>query len=375
MKRKIALSLCVALLTALLAGCWDYTEVNMQDYVFGVSIDREGSGYKVCIETLRVSGSPEEGTSAGVIVKTEGANIFDAVRAGITRAGKKLYWGHFQLAVIGESVAKEQLQEVLDVFNRAQDVYLNISLLVARGCTAEDILTAKTAKESMVTDHILEIFDNKKASRHFQRVELWQVYRDMSLSNTYTLPVVSLDDEKVPMVNGSAIMRAGKLSGFLSGDETVALSLLTENAAGGYIPKVQVTRDLGVSLEILRNQTRMRAEIVNGKPELTIKSEILVSLSSADNACDIMNKITQKQISDAAQKYIYGQLGELTDRVRKQKLGDLFHWGHKVQVASPAWWRENGGDWEAVQSEMPIHWDVRVSLNSAGMSKNTITFG
>ena len=87
MKRKIALSLCVALLTALLAGCWDYTEVNMQDYVFGVSIDREGSGYKVCIETLRVSGSPEEGTSAGVIVKTEGANIFDAVRAGITRAG------------------------------------------------------------------------------------------------------------------------------------------------------------------------------------------------------------------------------------------------------------------------------------------------
>ncbi len=373
MKKVAIIFICMAVVLSLCTGCWDYTEVNMQDYVFGLSVDKQGDEYSVCIETLEVKGSPEEGSSAGIVTKTRGTNLFDAIRSAITHAGKKLYWGHFQLAIIGESVAKEELAEILDVFSRAQDVYLNVAVVVARGTPAEDVLSAKLPKSTMVTDHIMDIFDNQKPSRHFNLTEIWQLYRTLSFSDSFILPTVTLNDD-IPQLNGSAVFNAGKLTGFLTGDETVIYSLLTENSPGGYLPDIQVTPELNVSLEISQNLISTKAEFKDGKPEIKIKSEISVSLSRTSGKCNLMDENTQAQIGAAAQRAIYARMQALTERIRTEALGDILNWSHAIEVASPEWWRKNSSNRENILKSVPINWDVRVSLNSAGMTKHTLTF-
>lgn len=372
--RKVAIIfICMAVVLSLCTGCWDYTEVNMQDYVFGLSVDKQGDEYSVCIETLEVKGSPEEGSSAGIVTKTRGTNLFDAIRSAITHAGKKLYWGHFQLAIIGESVAKEELAEILDVFSRAQDVYLNVAVVVAHGTSAENVLSAKLPKSTMVTDHIMDIFDNQKPSRHFNLTEIWQLYRTLSFSDSFILPTITLNDD-IPQLNGSAVFNAGKLTGFLTGDETVIYSLLTENSPGGYLPDIQVTPELNVSLEISQNLISTKAEFKDGKPEIKIKSEISVSLSRTSGKCNLMDENTQAQIGAAAQRAIYARMQALTERIRTEALGDILNWSHAIEVASPEWWRKNSSNRENILKSVPINWDVRVSLNSAGMTKHTLTF-
>lgn len=374
MKRTVSIFLCISIILSLCSGCWDYTEVNMQDYVFGMSVDKNEDEYTVCIETLDVKGSPEEGSSSGVVIKTYGSNLFDAIRSAITHAGKKLYWGHFQLAIIGESIAESELAEILDIFSRAQDVYLNVALVMARGASAEEIINAKLPKDTMVTDHIMDIFDNQKPSRHFNLTEIWQLYRNLSFSDTFTLPTITLNDDGIPEINGSAVFSAGKLSGFLSGDETVILSLLTQDASGGYLPDIQVTPELNVSLEISQNLISTKAEINDGKPELKIKSEISVSLSRTSGKCNLMDDNTQSQIGKAAQRAIYSRMQQLIERIRTEDLGDILNWSHAISLASPEWWRENSTNWDKIIKTIPIHWDVRTSLNSAGMTKYTLTF-
>lgn len=374
MKKAVIILICISVILSLCTGCWDYTEVNMQDYVFGLAVDKQGNDYSVCIETLEVKGSPEEGSSAGIITKTRGANLFDAIRSAITHAGKKLYWGHFQLAIIGESVAKEELAEILDVFSRAQDVYLNAAVVVARGTSAENILSAKLPKSTMVTDHIMDIFDNQKPSRHFNLTEIWQLYRTLSFSDSFILPTITLNDDDIPQLNGSAVFNAGKLTGFLSGDETVIYSLLTENSPGGYLPDIQVTPELNVSLEISQNLISTKAVFKDGKPEMKIKSEISVSLSRTSGKCNLMDENTQAQIGDAAQRAIHSRMQALTERIRTEALGDIFNWAHAIEVASPEWWRQNNSNRDNILKTVPINWDIHVSLNSAGMTKYTLTF-
>lgn len=372
--KRIALITVCALLLSITCGCWDYTEVNMQDYVFGIGIDMQDDAYNVSIETLKVRGSAEQAGSQGTVIKTRGANLFDAIRAAITHAGKKLYWGHFQLVILGESVAAEHLQQVLDVFSRAQDVYLNAAVLVTHGASADEILNAKLPNQGMVTDHIMDIFDNEKPSRHFRLTEIWQIYRDTSFSDTFTLPTVSMNDDDIPEINGFAVFRSGKPVGYFTGDEGVIYSLLTRDSSGGYLPEIQVTPELGVSLEISQNRISTKAEFKDGKPELHIKSEILVSLSRVDGNCNMMDEHTQTLIGSAAQKTVYARMQALTDRIRSENLGDPLHWARHVHSENPKWWRENRKNWDKIMRTMPIHWDVRLSLNSAGMTKHTLAF-
>lgn len=346
----------------------------MQDYVFGMAVDKENNTYNVCIETLKVSGSAEQSSSSGTTITTKGENLFDAVRSAITHAGKKLYWGHFQLAIVGESVAKENLTEILDTLSRAQDVYLNTALIIAHNATAEEILTAKLPKDTMVTDHIMDIFDNEKPSRHFHLSEAWEIYRDMSISNTFTLPVISLNEEKAPEISGSAIFKDGKLAGFLSGDETAIFSLLTENTSGGYLPYIRVSDNLNVSLEISQNHVTTKVMFKNGKPIINIKSEILVSLSRADGKCNIMDEVTQTKIGKAAQQELYNRMEKLCNRIKKEKLGDPFHFAHVIEEKNSDWWKTNKSSWDETLQNLPINLDVTVSLNSAGMTKHSLTF-
>jgi len=375
MKKVLSFSLFIALIIPLLSGCWDYTEVNMQDYAFGMSIDRNDNEYTVCIETLKVKGSPEEAGSAGTVIKTQGENLFDAIRNAITHAGKKLYWGHFQLAIIGESAAKKDLQEILDVFSRAQDVYLNVALILAKGVSGEEIINAKLPKETMVTDHIMDIFDNQKPSRHFKPAEIWQLYRDMSFSDTYIIPTIELNDDKVPEVNGSAVFNAGELAGFLTGEETVIYSLLSEDTSGGFLPFINVSRDLNVSLEISQSRISTKAELnSDGKPTLKIKSKILVSLSRTSGKCNLMDEKTQTQIGEAAQREVQSRMKTLCTRIQNENLGDPLHWAGAFQSSKPEWWRENSENWQTHLKSITIDWDVKVSLNSSGMTKHTLSF-
>lgn len=281
----------------LLSGCWDYTELNMQHYVMGMSIDYVNNRYQVCIETVKITGEPESlSASRGVVIKTSGLSIFDAVRDAITAAGKKLYWGHARLLVMSEEVARNHLNSVIDVIDRAQDVYSNLTLSVAKDTTAQEILTSKTPRETIVSEHIMHVFENEKPSRRFVKTELWQLQRAFP----YTLiPAIHLSDG-YPVVEGCAVIHNNALVGFLNGSETQIYCLLNSGDSGGYLPRIKVNDNLAVTLEILRYQ----AIKLKDKTRL----DVMVSLSSADGICDVLDAKLREDISLSAEKVLQSQI-------------------------------------------------------------------
>ena len=300
MKRLLLLALFPLLL---FSGCWDYTELNMQSYVLGMSVDFIDNQYYVCIETVKITGEPESlSASEGVMIETSGLSIFDAVRDAIMSAGKKLYWGHAEILIMSEEIAKNHLIAITDVLARAQDVYSNISLAVAaNGYTAREILNAKSPQGTIVSEHISHIFDNEESSHRFVQTELWQLQRDFP----YTLlPAIHLEKEKkYPVVEGCAVIREKRLVGYLSGQETQIYSFVNEPSTGGYLPHIELDNGISITLETLRcKPTRLKNHT---------RLDVIVALSSTDSLFDIMNPSLHAEISKKAEALLSYQISQL----------------------------------------------------------------
>lgn len=281
----------------LLCGCWDYTELNMQNYVLGMSIDYENDKFTVCIETIKITGEPTSlSASEGVIIKSEGVTVFDAVRDAIMSAGKKLYWGHAKLLIISEDVAAEHLPAVCDVLCRAEDIYSNISICVAKNSSAADILSSKIPSGTLVSEHMSNILENEESSRRFISTQLWQLLRNFR----YTmLPCVYPGE--FPLIDGSAVVSEYKLLGFLSGTETQIYSLINDTGFGGYLPSVNVY-DTTVALEILRSK------------RISNRLDITVSLASSDGIINIQSEDFKEKLCREAEKVISNQIHTLTKK-------------------------------------------------------------
>ncbi len=280
----------------LLCGCWDYTELNMQNYVLGMSIDYENDKFLICVETIKITGEPTSlSASEGIIIKSEGLTVFDAVRDAIMTAGKKLYWGHAKLIIISEDVAAQHLPAVCDVLSRAQDIYSNISICVAKNSSAADILNSKTPSGTLISEHISNILENEEPSRRFISTQLWQLLRDFE----YTmLPTVFLNE--FPLVDGSAVISNEKVIGFLNGEETQIYSLLQDAGNGGYIPYVSID-DTVVSLEILRSK------------RILTRLDVTVSVASCNGNINKINDFKEK-VCRECEKIISGQIESLMSK-------------------------------------------------------------
>ena len=196
----------------------------------------------------------------------------------------------------------------------------------------------------------------------------------MSRSSTCIIPTVGLDSEGVPTVEGSAVFNAGQLAGYLSGDETVILSLLKESHGGGYIPSLQISESTNISLEISQNKSSARAKLKDHTPELFITMRTTAALSRASGRCDLLDESTRKLIKTAAEEHLNARIDALIRRIRTENLGDPLFWKHAIQTACPDWWAQNPDLHNSIIKTVPIHRDVRVALNSAGMTKHTLTF-
>lgn len=311
--RAVKILACAAVLI-FLGGCFDYNELNMQELVNGAGIDV--SGDKVSVHVLCAATGGEE-EKQGVRYTSEGSGFFDAVRNVGGEADKKLYWGHARCLVIGEQAA-ERTDEILDTVIRAQDVYLDIAPVIAKGTSAKDVLDTKPPGGRDVTDSISSMFANEANSRRFRAVRVWEILRERESAGVYILPTVTVEDG-APYLSGGAVMRGGKISGYLSGEQMLLLSLMTDDGPGGYLPPLELSDERRVSFEILANDIKKKES--GGR----VRIEQKCVLSPAE----VRGDVSADEMENAAKKYLDESFAALISYAKTHSLGDIFSTGGK----------------------------------------------
>jgi len=166
----------------LLVGCWNYSEIEEKSIVAGLGIDRNRNNGKfiLTVEIVNLAGKDGESTLTSEIISIEGKSIFDAVRNLITRTGRKPYWSHAKVLIIGEDIAREGIIPILDWINRDAEVRSDIWIVASKGKTAREIFETDPELSEIICFEINEILKSRDAVTKFSHEEVWQFIDDIS---------------------------------------------------------------------------------------------------------------------------------------------------------------------------------------------------
>lgn len=171
----------------LFTGCYNYRELNQiaLTSAIGVDLSEDGTEYVVTVQVLNTQKQGSDSNYSGsqpkfILYQQKGATLQHALRTVILESPRRLYVSHINLLVIGEKVAKEGIEEILDFFARNTEFRKDFLVVVSKEGEPEDIMQILTPLETLNSKNI---HDSIMADVKFYGMATKVTFED--LLNTY----------------------------------------------------------------------------------------------------------------------------------------------------------------------------------------------
>ncbi len=149
--RARVLLVCLFLGCLFCSGCWDRVEIEDLGLVMLAGFDRTEDGLiKVSVHVAKpfaMTGAGQEIIDEKPFwpVSTTGHTVFQAVRNLASESPRQIFWVYDRVLLIGEKLAREEdsITQVLDFYNRDQEPRMGTHLMVVKGTTLDEIMSAR----------------------------------------------------------------------------------------------------------------------------------------------------------------------------------------------------------------------------------------
>lgn len=378
--KRVLISIFVFIYLLCIAGCWNYRELDDLAIVAGAAIDKGADGqYTVTTEVVDVDGS-NDAKSTSKLVSMHGKTILDAIRNGISVTGKKLYWSHCKVAILSKEIAEEGVTKVLDVFIRDAEIRNDVDIVYSRQDTAREILEAQETTESIKAFAIDNILKNQIKISKAPKTDLLDYSIELQTKGiSMVIPAVHLEELKgnmIPRVAGAAIIKDDKLVGELGEEDTQALLFIRNEVKGGVlIDDKNIGLSAPISMEIFRNDTKVKPIVEDGK--IKFKVNILVTVGTdeiqgnenfGDEKAVIM---LEASTSAATQK----KVTEFIKKIQSEYGTDIFLFGDRLREKNINKWKSVSGRWEEVFRNLEVDVDAKVHIKNSALIHKTIKKG
>lgn len=373
--KKSMVILCLLPIMAFLSGCWNYREIEKFAIVSGIAIDKKEYKYLVTTETLEMKGGKDTKISTKLL-SSEGISVFDAVRNSIKLSGKKLYFSHAKVLIVSKDIAQEGLIPVIDWVNRDAEPRYTMNILVSKEKTAKEILVKQDETTDILSFNLNDMLAAEKSLAHAPKMEVWNFINDISGKGiSAILPTVdmTIDGGKMtPEIEGTGVFKGNKLVGYLDGKETEALLFIKNKISGGLLTQKEFLNNssANVSLEILKNETKLKPRYSDGKITIEITSRTDVTIGENGGTADFIDEEGRKKIKIDFENNLEAQIKNLVKKVQKDYDSDIFGFGKTVKINNPDLWKKIEPEWEQIfrRVDVEVHSTINIK-NSVYASK------
>ena len=136
-----------------MTGCYDYQELNNMSVVDAIGIDYKNEMYIVSFEVIKSIKNGDSATISTEIVKATDEVLAKAINIAIMSAGKKVSLKHVKLLLIGESLAKEDINPIVDYVIRDVNISTNLYTLV---CEEPDKILETKLEDNSIGQVIID---------------------------------------------------------------------------------------------------------------------------------------------------------------------------------------------------------------------------
>lgn len=392
--KKISILFLSSLIMILITGCWDRRELNQLAIASAMGFDKKGKEYIISVQVLNpgqiATQAKGVGNQSPVTTYTVTAEtIFEAWRKLTKVAPRKVYFSHLRMVIFGEKLAEEGIMKTLDVLARDHELRTDFYLLVTKGVPAGKILDILTPLEKVPARYLFTSLEtSEKSWAATGKVTLDELMSDLIAKGkepVLTGIKISGDPKRgetpdnifhigpaaFMKYSGMAIMKKGKLTAWLTEEESMGVNLVIERGKN-LIVTVPCQRGGKMSVEIIQYQTERSITLQKGRPEIRVA--IRGEGNVAEVACRKVKLLSEKEIREIEKK-----VGEkMEDSIRlalkkaKKYEADIFGFGEDYRRKNPSAWKKEKEQWGAIFARLPIRIKAEIKIRRLGTNIESI---
>jgi len=365
----------------LLTGCWnnrDLTEINI---VAGIGLDRTEDG-KVLLTVQIVEPAAIQNTSSGrgkgggaqpkpVFVESfEGETVFETIRGILSIVDKRLFFSTTQVLILGERLLQDGMIEVLDFFQRENDIDYGMNILVAKGVAPGEILEIENDMDSISAVYIRETAENTVSRGTVKKTTLIDLIKDIESGGRQPAigQITKAGDRKV-RTEGVAVIKDGRLAGWLDPYETRGYLFAIGEVKSAI---VNIPADRGkIAMEIIRSKGKVNVRFENGKPSmLTIKVVVEANVAGYEGRGRLDSQDDLSILKETLGNEIKKEIIRALEKAQKEYSSDIFGFGSYVHKYHPQYWKKVKKDWNDIFSRLPADIQVNAKIMRTGIIKS-----
>ncbi|MGZ7444384.1 Ger(x)C family spore germination protein [Paenibacillus sp. TH7-28] len=378
--RRIALTFaalwcCLAMLT----GCWDRKEMDELAFVMASGLDLAENGELVTsLQIALPIGLPtpvqSKGKKSFVVLSDEGKDGIDTLNKEQQQLSRTIKLGLRRVIVIGESLGRHGLNQVLDTLMRSPESRYNSYIVTAYGTTAKEVLSTPYLLEEIPADGINNILKNDstlavKADEFLDALAAHgkspvtagiQLTKDATGNPTFKLDKI-------------AAYRSNKLVGFLSGDEQKAFRLFRENIhalswAVQFEPPNPEYKGT-VNMNVLKVKRDIHTRMIEEKPAITVHLTVTGIISANDTELDMTNSEVHNRLERKYEDELKKAMESAVSISQQEFKSDIFGFGRKVHTDHPYTWKKLKEQWDVMYSTIPVEVNIDVRIERFGRTQ------
>ncbi|WP_249597886.1 Ger(x)C family spore germination protein [Peribacillus frigoritolerans] len=388
MKMNISL-VWMAAIFLLISGCSNYRELNELGVIIAMGVDQNDDPkqpYQVTYQVINPSGLSQTSTSGGqslaVINYTiTGKTILETLGKSASVIPRENNTTHLSLIIIGEKLARNNLDLVFDGLDRGKYSRGSIPIFIARGKTAKDVLGVIEPLETTPGKNIISTTqNNQKLYGSSSEVLAYEIISSLlSEGKEASLPGISISNDSQKgkqtenlettnpttiKVKGLAIFRKGKLVRWLDGETARAAQFVTSKVKN--TPVVLPCERGNVTINTIGVKSKMLTAIHHEEPVIHTDINVIGELLETSCEINLSDPRVLKKFEKKMENVLKKQIKRTISITQKEK-SDIFGFGDALSRTNPVYWRQNKKNWDNLYSDAQVSLKVHVNIINSGL--------
>lgn len=388
------MSTLLVLILLSLTGCWSNKEIEDLGLIVGTSLDlekQEGDQEESAVQAGRhphrdrititnqfvTAETTGKGTKTGSTqqkaynnVSETGDAILPTLRNMVLRIDKRAFAEHSKVIIIGEDLARTlDLQKILDFFNREQEMRPSGLLLIAQN-RASKILESKKPMDIPAFQLVEMTHGHGRTTKILPPTTLTKIEGKLHSGASFLLQNVVSTNGEIKF-SGAAVIegKTRKLRGFLNEKEIEGLAWITGKGKGGLVKSVDKKTGQPIIYEVLSMKSNIKPHVDgnNISFDIKIESEGRIAehwvVSNKPMETDFLKRV-EKTVEEDVERLVENVL----DKIQHEYRTDVAGFGNKVRIKYPHVWKNAKKDWDQTFSEVPIKYEVKITIKDYGTS-------
>jgi spore germination protein KC len=364
------------ILSFFLVGCWDRIEVNDLALVMATGIDQAPGG-KIRLTTQIAnpslngqSSSSSSGQLPFIVVSEDGINKEEATQKLQEKLSRKIYNPHRRILILGEKLARQGLQPLLDQLTRDPKSRFDTFVLVAKGTTAKALLKVSYPYEGVPMEAAREI-ERAKVGPAITLKELVNVTSSGTMS--VILPVIekahllSGNGNSTFRISGTAVFHHDKLVGWLDDKTTRGILWLRKEVQKTVITARLKQKSGYISMNLVDHMIKIHPKKERGQLVMYVNANAVGDIIENTTGLDLGNPENDPVINQALADELRTRIRSSMEAIQHQYKSDVVGFAEIIHQTYPNDWKTLSEHWDQEFPKLKVVIQTKVRSRHIGM--------